>query len=377
MLRPDVTVSRASARRPAPRLVSVATALPPHVVRQQDARDFAEHLFREVLGETDRRLLAVFDNTGIERRHVCMPLDWYGEPHDFGVMNACYQEQALALAAEVIPRVLEPAGLTAADVDHLVFVSSTGIATPSLDARIANRLPFRSNFRRTPVWGLGCAGGASGLARARDFALAHPESRVLLVAVELCSLTFQRGDRTSRNLVAASLFSDGAAAALILGAEADVPRRPPQRPLAMVDARSTLWPDTLDVMGWDVDAAGLHVVFSRDIPTLVRERVRPNLEEFLAGCGLSLPGLEHLVAHPGGPKVLAAYADALDRPAESFRHAHEVLRDCGNMSSPTCLFVLERTLAAGAIGDGEHAVLTALGPGFSSELVLLRGLKET
>ena len=352
-----------------PRLAAVATALPDHVVSQAEARRFAEVLFGPSMPPEERRLLAVFENAGIEQRRVCMPLEWYGSPHHFGESNALYVEHAERLAAQAIGATLERAGLTPADVDHLVFVSSTGIATPSLDARLANRLGFRGDFRRTPIWGLGCAGGAAGLARARDFALADPGACVLLVAVELCSLTFQHADLTRRNLVAASLFSDGAAAAIVMGAETERNGAP----LELVASRSTLWPETLDVMGWEVDQAGLHVVFSRDIPTVVREWVRPNLETFLAECGLALADVPHLVSHPGGPKVLAAYAEALGLPAAAFRHARDVLRDCGNMSSPTCLFVLERFLERGEIGPGEPAVLTALGPGFSSELVLLRG----
>jgi alkylresorcinol/alkylpyrone synthase len=356
-----------------PRLVSLGTALPAHVVPQHEARAFARGLFQHLLVEDEDRLLAVFGSAGIDRRHVCMPIEWYREPHDFGETNACYIEQALALATEAIRGALDPVGLGAAHIDHLVVVSSTGIATPSLDARLANRLPFGTHFRRTPIWGLGCAGGAAGLARARDLALAHPGTRVLLVALELCSLTLQRDDMTRRNLVASSLFSDGAAAALVFGADVPAPPTPRLRPMSLVDARSTLWPGTLDVMGWDVDPHGLHVVFSRDIPSIVRERVRTNLEEFLAGHGLGLDGLEHVVAHPGGPKVLAAYAEALGRSTDAFRHSRDVLRECGNMSSPTCLFVLERLLASGEVAAGEHAVLAALGPGFSSELVLMRG----
>jgi len=355
-----------------PRLVSLATALPVHEVRQSDARRFAEAIFGPALAPEDRRLLAVFGNSGIETRRTCMPLEWYGSPHRFGESNALYIEHAEQLAAEAILGALARAGLEPRDVDHLVLVSSTGMATPSLDARLANRLRFRGDFRRTPIWGLGCAGGAAGLARARDFALADPGACVVLAAVELCSLTFQHGDLTRRNLVAVSLFSDGAAAAVVLGDEARVGRG--RAGLDLVAARSTLWPETLDVMGWEVDEAGLHVVFSRDIPTIVREWVRPNLESFLAAADLALPDLPHLVAHPGGPKVIAAYGEALGLPPAAFRHAREVLRDCGNMSSPTCLFVLERFLRAGDIRPGESAVLTALGPGFSSELLLMRGV---
>ena len=354
-----------------PRLTALATALPPHLVRQEQVRAAAAAVFDRLLARDDGRLLAVFDSTGIEERHFCVPLEWFASPRGFAETNACYVEKGLELAAAAVRKLLEQARLGPQDIDHVVFVSSTGVATPSLDARLANRLPLRGDVTRTPIFGLGCAGGAAGLARARDLALAHPDSRVLLLALELCSLTFQRCDLDLRNFVATSLFSDGAAAALVCGAEVD--DAGDGRPLELLAARSTLWPDTLDVMGWDVDGNGLHVVFSRDIPALARERARPSLEGFLADHGLSLAGLDHLIAHPGGPKVLAAYAEALDLPSETFRHSREVLRLCGNMSSPTCLFVLEHTLANGGIGPGETAVLTALGPGFASELVLMRG----
>ena len=362
---------------PAPRLVALATARPGHVVRQEDARALVTALFRNRLTAEDQRLFAVFENTGIERRHICMPLEWYAGDHDFGARNDLYVKHALALAGEAIGTALANAGLGPRDVDHLVFVSSTGVATPSLDARLANTLGLRGDVRRTPIWGLGCAGGAAGLARARDFALADPGACVVLVALELCSLTFQREEVTRRNLVATSLFSDGAAAALVLGAEATRGRAaPPARPLELVAARSTLWPGTLDVMGWEVDATGLHVVFSRDIPSIVRDWVRPNVDAFLAAHGLSLETLTHVIAHPGGPKVLAAYAEALGLPPAAFRHAAAVLRESGNMSSPTCLFVLERALAAGDIRAGDSAILAALGPGFASEIVLMRGLAD-
>jgi len=365
----------------APRLAALATALPGEVVRQEDARRLVTALFQDQLADEDQRLFAVFENTGIEKRHICMPLEWYAADHDFGERNTLYIEHALALASRAIRDVLARASLEPGDVDHLVFVSSTGLATPSLDARLANALGLRGDVRRTPIWGLGCAGGAAGLARARDFALADPGARVLLVSLELCSLTFQRREVTRRNLVATSLFSDGAAAALVLGAQARDPARAAGggaaragRALLLLAAHSTLWPDTLDVMGWEVDAGGLHVVFSRDIPSIVRDWVRPNLDAFLAAHGLDLKTLTHVVAHPGGPKVLAAYAEALGLPLAAFRHAAAVLRESGNMSSPTCLFVLERALAAGDIRAGDSAILAALGPGFASEIVLMRGL---
>ena len=355
-----------------PRLVALATAVPPHVVRQSDARTLATRLFSDALG-ADRGLLQVFEHAQIEKRHLCVPLEWFATDHGFEEKNDLYVENAVRLAGEVARKALAKAKLAPGDIDHIVFVSSTGLATPSVDARLANELEFRPDVRRTPIWGLGCAGGAAGLSLARDFAVADPSARVLLVALELCSLTFQRNDLSKRNLVAASLFGDGAAAAVVAGREAVGFERNGHRPLELLATRSTLWKDTLDVMGWTVDGAGLHVVFSRDIPTIVREKVRPSLTAFLESRGLGLETLHHLVAHPGGVKVLGAYAEALGLPAAALRHARDVLREYGNMSSPSCLFVLERFLDAQEIAGGEAAVVAALGPGFSAEYVLVRG----
>lgn len=356
----------------APVLAALATALPPHRVDQANVKAFIAELFSGTLGAEKPRLLEVFDHTGIDSRQVCMPLDWYGRPHTFAETNALYVEHGVTLAREAAQRAIAGAGLTPRDIDHILFVSSTGIATPSLDARLANLMGLRSDVRRTPIWGLGCAGGAAGLSRARDFAVADPHAHVLLVALELCSLTFQRGDLDRRNLVAASLFSDGAAAAVVAGRHSAAARQAAPGRLELLASRSTLWPETLDVMGWTVDERGFHVVFSRDIPTIVREWVRRDVEGFLALHGLELGQVAHLFAHPGGPKVLAAYAEALGLAPNTFRHARDVLRDCGNMSSPTCLFVLERALAEGDQRAGDLGIVSALGPGFSSEYVLVR-----
>ena len=352
------------------RLASLATAVPPHVVEQHAARALTRLLFQDVLGEDRIRLLDVFEHTGIARRHYVVPLEWFASDHTFGEKNALYVEHAVNLGCEVAMRALDGAGLAPKDVDHLMFVSSTGIAAPSVDARIANRLGMRSDFRRTPIWGLGCAGGAAGLARARDFALADPGAHVLLIALELCGLTFQRNDLSKRNLVAASLFGDGAAAAIVVAGDEPLPANGAPS-IALRSAMTTFWHDTLDVMGWEVDGAGLHVVFARDIPALVRERVRPGVDSFLARESLTLDGLDHIVTHPGGTKVLAAFEEALELPSSALDHARAVLREYGNMSSPTCLFVLERFLRTHTLSAGDTALVAALGPGFAAEYVLL------
>lgn len=376
------------------RLLSIATAVPPHVIRQGDAKRLIEALFSggasapgaaDSAGAPDKaaatdtadwaRLYSVFDHGAIETRRSCMPLAWYAEPHGFKERNDRYVENAVALSAEACGRALERAGLSPADVDQIVFVSSTGLATPSVDAMLVNRLGLPARVRRTPIWGLGCAGGAAGLARAGAFAQADPGSRVLVVALELCSLTFQQGDRTKRNLVAASLFGDGAAAAVM----STEPGRGPgktggaRRALDLVSSAATFWHDTLDVMGWDVDGDGLHVVFSRDIPAIVRSKVRESVEAFLGAENLRMRDIRRFAAHPGGLKVLDAYRDALDLDEEAVSVARGVLREFGNMSAPTCLFVLDRFLERGEIGAGDHVLVTALGPGFAAEYVLLRG----
>lgn len=359
----------------APRLVAVATSVPPHSVTQPEARALAAHVFARLLDE-EPALLGVFDHAGVQTRHASRPLDWYREAHGWRDTTEAFVEMALDLLEAAARSVFAQTGFTAADIDQLVVVTSTGIATPSLDARLCNRLPFRSDVRRTPLWGLGCAGGVSGLARAREFALADPTARVLLLAVELCSLTFQAGDDDRRTLVAASLFGDGAAGVLVCGAAAARPPSwdaAPRRVLALRAAHSVFWRDTEDVMGWTVDDAGMHVVFSRDIPTIVREWVRPSLDGFLARYPEVDTHSLRVVLHPGGPKVLAAYRHALALPPHALDHSRAVLREHGNMSSPTCLFVLDRTLASGDVQAGDDVVLGALGPGFCAEYVLARG----
>ena len=352
-----------------PRILAVATATPSIELRHEDIRAFAARHFGDLITE-DPRLLDIFDHTGIDRRFLCVPLEWLSTAGSFAEKNALYVKEAVDLGAEVAACALDRAHLRAEDVDHVLYVSSTGISTPTIDALIANRIGLRDDVRRTPIWGLGCAGGAAGLSRARDFALANPAARVLVIALELCSLTFLPGDLSKRNLVAVSLFADGAAAAIVGGS--DVARNDGPG-LSIRASHSTLWKDTLDVMGWELEESGLRVVFSRSIPSIVVEQVRPSLDAFLSSHALSLTDVRHIVAHPGGAKVLGAYAEALDLPPTALVHARETLRAFGNMSSPSCLFVLERFLAAGDIAPGDHAVIMALGPGFTAEYVLVRG----
>lgn len=351
-----------------PVIASVGTARPPHRIEQEQSREFARKLFGDSFRDIDR-LLQVFASANVSTRYFCTPLDWFGQPHSFAEKNALYIENAVRLGTEAVQKCLSQANLTPEDVDYLVFVSSTGVATPSIDAHLFNALGMRPDVKRVPLWGLGCAGGAAGLARGFDLAKAHPEARVVVCCLELCGLTFLFNDRSKSNLIATSLFADGAAAVLVMGKEAAAERNV-QGP-RVLDSRSTIWPDSLDVMGWDLQEEGLKVIFSKDIPSIVTTKIRPQVESFLADHALQLSDLSRIVAHPGGMKVLQAYEEALDMPPERLRHARDVLREHGNMSSCTVLYVLQRELAE-AHRPGEQGLLLALGPGFSSEQVLLR-----
>jgi alkylresorcinol/alkylpyrone synthase len=374
-----------------PVIRSVATALPPHSLPQERIRDLAREHFAPAFPDIDR-YMAVFRHAQIDSRHFAAPLEWFATQHSFKECNDLYVEAATALGEDAARRCLAAAGLEPRDVDHLLWVSTTGMAAPSPDAMLINRLGMGRHTRRTPIWGLGCAGGVAGLSRAYEYARAFPGERVLLLSVELCSVTFQWGDRSKRNLIASSLFADGAAAVLVEGDDvsnqqsavssqqlpvsraADCPL--PTARLAILGTRSTLWPDTLQIMGWDMVDTGMQVVFSSRIPHIVQTLMRENVAEFLAPYGLAIDDVDHWVLHPGGAKVIAAYERALAIDPERLEHTREVLRAHGNMSSATVFFVLGAFLRARTPRPGEYAVLAVLGPGFSCELALIQARSD-
>jgi alkylresorcinol/alkylpyrone synthase len=342
-----------------PALVSLATSVPRYRYSQEEVAAWARDCFEPRCPDFER-LAPAFANAGIATRYSCVPLEWYNRPHDWPERMRLYVEQSLALLEDATLACLARAGRTIDAVDAVVTVSSTGIATPTLDARLAQRLGMRRDLERLPIFGLGCAGGALGLARAAALARAKPGARVLLLVVELCGLTFRADDMSKSNLIAAALFGDGAAAALI-ETGGDGPTLGP--------AGDYTWPDSLDVMGWEVAHNGLGVVFSRDIPTLVRAQLAAALDGFLERHALSRGALDGFIVHPGGAKVLAALEDAFEVPRGGLDDARAVLRDYGNMSAATVLFVLRRALDRGVRG---LQLLTALGPGFTAGFQLLR-----
>lgn len=346
-------------RSPVPRLVSLATAVPPHVLRQEDVARFAKILFGTTDESDIERLLPAFANAGIETRYSCVPINWYREPRGWAEKNRLYIENAVPLAAEAVLKCLAQAGLEASDVDTIVTVSTSGIATPSLDALLVERLRMRRDVERLPIFGLGCAGGVLGLTRAATLARAAPRSTVLFVVVELCGLTFRHADRSKSNVIATVLFGDGAAAGVL---------RCDGAGLGILRGGEYTWPDSLDVMGWRVADDGLGVLFSRDIPALVRRDLRAAADDFLARGGLTVADLDGLICHPGGAKVLDALEEAFDLAPGSMIDARAVLARYGNMSAATVLFVLARAMERGL--EGRH-LMSALGPGFTAAFLTL------
>ncbi|MBF0373406.1 MAG: type III polyketide synthase [Alphaproteobacteria bacterium] len=341
-----------------PRLLSIATAVPPFVLRREDVVERARRLFAQRADCFDR-MLPIYANSGIETRHSCVPPDWYEAPSGWAGRNRLYLDNALTLLQTAAESCLRRAGVPACAVDCVVCVSTSGLATPSLEARLMERMALRPDIQRLPIFGLGCAGGALGLARAGAMARAQPGALVLLLVVELCGLTFRPDDLSNANMVATALFGDGAAAAL-LSTEGSGPR--------LSAWGEHTWPGSLDVMGWRIEDDGFGVLFSRDIPALVRERFRAATDAFLGRHGLELADIDGYSLHPGGAKVVSALEKALSLPAATLDDEREVLRRFGNMSAATLLFVLERGLAG---AQPRRRLLAALGPGFTAGFLLL------
>jgi alkylresorcinol/alkylpyrone synthase len=346
-------------------LLSVATAVPAHVVNQREAIRGVETVFGDQFGDFNR-IAAIFASAGIAERHIARPFGWYFGAHGWPERTAAYVDGALALFVEAAGKALDRAGVAADAVDAVVTVSSTGIATPSLEARALAALGFRRDVQRVPVFGLGCAGGVAGLALGADLAMARPGGVVLVVAVELCSLAVRRDQATKANMVALALFGDGAAAAVVASGKANGAGSAAR----IVDTGHHTWPGTLDIMGWQVDPVGFGVIFDQSIPAFAREHLAASLDAILSAQALTRSDIGRFVCHPGGRKVIESIEGALGLEPGSLDHEREVLRRFGNMSAPTVLFVLERALQAGL---PERSMLVALGPGFTVSTATLAG----
>lgn len=342
-------------------IASVATAVPRYRATQQEYLEFTLSIAPEL-----KSFEAMFSHTGIETRHSCMPFDWLGKPHGWPERTEVFVREALALLEQAALACMAKAGIGPGDIDALIVASTTGLAVPSLDARLAVKLGLKPSVERMPLFGIGCAGGVTGLARAARLTRSMPGAHVLFLCVELCTITGRVGDHRLENFVSSALFADGAAGVLLRSLPPAAASMGGQA--RIVASGEHLWPDSSHVMGWSIEDDGFGVVLSPDIPKYAARYLRPALMDFLAKHGLMLGDLDGYVMHPGGRKVLEGMESALGLSRHDLRHAWGVLRDYGNMSSPTVLFILERTLAEEP--SGRH-LMAAFGPGFTGSFLLL------
>ncbi|MFD5134308.1 type III polyketide synthase [Streptomyces olindensis] len=353
------------------RVLSVRGALPEHRHRQEEiTRSFTTTLTE---GRVNSGVVERFHrNVRVATRHTVLPLAEYAQLEDFGQSNDVFIRAGVELGGRAVVDALKAVGLTPADVDYIVSCTVTGLAVPSIEARVAAEIGLRPDVVRLPLVGLGCVAGAAGIARLHDLLRGRPDGVAVLMSVELCSLTLQRDDTSVANLVASGLFGDGAAAVVAVGcehplAQSDEPTRP-----EVLASRSRLYPDSERMMGWDVGARGFKIVLDASVPDLVRRYAGEDVRGFLAEHGLTGDDIGWYVAHPGGPKVLEALQDALGVERCALSVTWDSLRRIGNLSSSSVLHVLADTLANRPPTPGSHGLLLAMGPGFCSELVLLR-----
>ena len=347
------------------KIASVARALPPYRFSQQEIFEALAHHWQKQLDNPE--LLSRFHHrVGVATRHFVLPLDGYDNLTRWGDANRVWLEKAEELGEQAIDLALQRAGMERSRISALLTVSVTGIASPSLDAHLTNRMRLPADMRRTPIFGLGCVAGAAGIAQAADYVRAYPDRVAVLLSVELCSLTWQRSDLTIANLIASGLFGDGAAAVVVAGD--DVAAQGPE----IVDTASSFYPDTEGAMGWDISEEGFRIVLSADVPAIIRAKLPGDVDALLARNELTRSDVGSWVLHTGGPKVLDAMAGSLGLEREACAASWDSLREVGNLSSASVLLVLEEIMQNRRPAPGTWGVLAALGPGFCAQLVLLR-----
>jgi alkylresorcinol/alkylpyrone synthase len=346
------------------RIAAVGKALPPNYYGQDELLAAFRELWSGRVRNLDR-LERLHRNVLVGGRHLALPLEEYHDLETWGDSNNAWIRVAQDVGEAAIRQALERAGLGMDEVDALIFVTVTGVATPSIDARLMNRLGLPPRVKRMPIFGLGCVAGAAGVARAADYVKAYPDQVAVLLSVELCSLTLQRKDLSIPNLISSGLFGDGAAAVVVVGSQraADGPR--------IVASRSIFYPDTEEVMGWEISEKGFQVVLSAEVPAMVSGHLRQDVDRFLADHGTGREQIKSWVAHPGGPRVLEAMAETLELGNGELDVTWRSLGEVGNLSSTSVLLVLEETLRAHRPEPGSLGMLLAMGPAFCSELVLL------
>jgi len=342
----------------------------PFKIDQKEVKKYAKNFFAPSFPQVES-MLSVFDNTEIVTRNFCKSLDYYSNLHTFQDQNAEYIKISLEYSVKAIEECVSIAQINKDDITDIILISSTGLSTPSLDALIINKMRLNKNINRMAIFGLGCGGGVAGYSKASVLAKANPEAVVLLVAVELCSLTFLRNDFSMSNFIGTSLFSDGIAACLIVG---DNYVNNTKNEITFLASQSKLYFDSLDVMGWNFVDEGFKVLFSSDIPSIIAKNVNNDITSFLDKNHLKISDIKNFIFHPGGKKVIDAYEEALSVEGDFLKNTREVMTENGNMSSPTVLYVLNRFLTQGF--ENGYGLMSSMGPGFSCEMVLLQMNKK-
>ncbi len=338
-----------------PKLLSLATAVPEHELRTEDVIVEATRIFGG-RHEDFERMIPVYANSGIKRRYSAKPYAWFREDKGWPERSEAFLEVGAEIFAAVSSRALERADIAAGQIDTIVMVSSTGLATPTLEARMMSSLGYRDNVKRVPVFGLGCAGGIAGISLGARLAAAEPGKNILVVIIELCTLTFRADEMSKSNIIATALFGDGAAAAVLSTCGKNA-----HGEIEFMGEHT--WPGTVDIMGWRMDPQGFGAIFSRSIPELALHDLHPAADEFLSANSLSFADIGAYTFHPGGAKVIVALETAFSLEQGSLVNERKILSGFGNMSAPTVLFVLEQGLAENFTG---RRFVSALGPGFTA-----------
>jgi alkylresorcinol/alkylpyrone synthase len=346
------------------RIASTATAFPPYYFTQRQVVDALKTYWDKGM-ENAAVLERLHSRTGVEGRYFARPLEGYYALDTWGKTNNVWIETAEALGEQAIDSVLTATGIAREQVGALFFVSVTGVSSPSIDARLVNRMGLSRNIKRNPIFGLGCVAGAAGIARAADYVRAYPDQLAVLLSVELCSLTWQRDDISVANLISSGLFGDGAAAVLIAGSNVQLPGP------RIVASHQVFYPNTHHVMGWDISERGFQIVLSPDVPKVVRENLGRDVDELLATQSLTRDDIGTWIMHTGGPKVLEASAEALGIPKSALEVSWDALKRVGNLSSASVLVVLDEVMKHRRPAAGTRSVLAAMGPGFCAEILLL------
>jgi alkylresorcinol/alkylpyrone synthase len=346
-------------------IVGVAAAFPQNHYSQTAITEALKHHWGARLTRP-AMLDRIHAHSGVRQRHLAFPFEQYAKFTGWGEANRAWLKVATELGEHALGSALRRAGIEPTDLDALYVVTVTGVASPSLDARLINRIGLRSDLKRTPIFGLGCVGGAVGLTRAADYVRAFPEEVAAVLAVEICSLTIQADDLSDLNLLATGLFSDGAGAAIVAG-----PARRADGP-TIVDTRSVFYPETEQLAGWEISDRGFRVILSRELPEVTRRRLAASIDDFLAHHHLTRAAIESWVIHPGGPKIMEAFEQALDLKGGELAAAWHCLAEAGNISSASVLHVLEEVMTHRRPAPRTHGLIIAMGPGFCAELILVR-----